>query len=105
MVRDCLFCDDNDAEMLLHNASMMPDWAISRELGYPKVLLTTVIFTMGDLRIFGLLEILMSEFWANKFCPLLSLLFSERFINCYIAYSMCDIVPESIFLFYGFNMP
>ena len=64
-----------------------------------------LIFTMGDLRIFGLLEILMSEFYAKKFCRFLSLFsFSQRFSNIVIL-RMSDMVPESKFLFYGFNMP
>ena len=48
-----------------------------------------LILTLGDLRSFGLLlEILTSEFWVNNnLCRLLSrLLFSQRFINCYISY-------------------
>ena len=59
---------------------------------------------MGDLRIFGLLEIMMKEFWANKFCRFLSLfLFSQDLVI--VILRMSDMVPESTFLFYGFNMP
>ena len=53
-----------------------------------------LIFILGVLRIFGLLEILSIEFWANfRFCHLLShFLFNQRFINWYILYSMSDMV-------------
>ena len=59
-----------------------------------------LIFTLGDLGIFGLLEILTIKFWTNnKFCCLLSLfLFIQKFINCYISY--VNMIPESTFLFY-----
>ena len=58
-----------------------------------------LFLTLCDLRTFGLLpEILTSEFWVdNKLYHLLSLLlFSQRFINCYIPYirhGSCQVMP------------
>ena len=55
-----------------------------------------LIFTMGDLRIFGLLEIMMNEFWANKFCRFLSLfLFSQDLVI--VILRMPDMVPSPHF--------
>ena len=74
------------------NTRELPDWAINRELGYPKVLATD--FYDGRFANFGRINYVV-------FC--LSLRLAKDLLT--VILRMSDMVPESTFLFYGSDMP
>ena len=74
----------------------LPDWAVSCELGYPKVVLATDFYDGRFANFWATGNY--DEFWAYKFCRFLSLfLFSQDLVGLIVILRMSDMVPESTF--------
>ena len=80
--------------------SGLPDWAISRELGYPRVLIATDFESWRFATFWIATRYLTSEFWWTTNCVVFCLSFCLAKDLLIVIFRISDMVPEFTFSFY-----